>query len=201
MSELVFPSLPGLAWGMQKTPIWNTRVQRSVSGKRQAIGYMSYPNYKYTLNFAILREYLSYNDVEQLQGFFNQMKGQFDTFKFADPLDAAITAYQTIGTGDGVTKNFQLVRSYGDFVEPVQTPNVITSLRKASVAQTNPTHYTVSSTGVVQFVTAPAVGEVIDWTGTYYWRCAFTQDTLDLINSDGDGLWKSNKISFQTEKL
>lgn len=199
MSELVFPQSAGMAWGLQKTPMWASRVQKSTSGKRQAVGYMSYPLYKYTLNFAVLREYASFTELETLQGFFNQLKGQVDTFKFVDPVDAAVTTAQGIGTGDGVNKYFQLVRTYGGFVEPVFAPNVITSLRKASVAQTNPTHYSVNTTGLITFVTAPTAGQVIDWTGTYYWRCAFSSDTLDFIN-DGLDIWKTNKISFETVK-
>lgn len=200
MTELVFPQLPGLAWGMSKKPLWASRVQKSVSGKRQAIGYMSYPLYQCTLNFNVLRATLSNNELATLQGFFNKMKGQVDTFKFVDPNDAAVLTAQQIGVGDGVNKLFQLVRTYGDFVEPVHTPNVITSLRNAAAAQTNPTHYSVSSTGLITFVTAPLSGNVIDWTGTYHWRCAFTQDTIDLINQDGVDIWKTGKISFETIK-
>jgi uncharacterized protein (TIGR02217 family) len=199
MTELVFPQTAGMAWGMTKSPLWASRVQKSVSGKRQAIGYMAYPGYKYTVNFNVLREYGSFTEMEALQGFFNTMRGQVDTFRFVDPVDAAVVTAQTIGTGNGTNKLFQLVRTFGGFVEPVQTPNLITSLRKAAVAQTNPTHYSVGPTGIITFVTAPTAGQVIDWTGTYYWRCAFTQDTIDLIN-DGLDIWKTGKITFETVK-
>lgn len=200
MTELVFPQTPGMAWGLQKSPMWSSRVQKSTSGKRQAVGYMSFPLYKYTLSFNVLREYASFAELEALQGFFNQMKGQVDTFKFVDPLDAAVTTAKQIGTGNGTNKLFQLIRDYGGFTEPVQSPNVITSLRKAGVAQANPADYSVGPTGIITFVNAPAAGNVIDWTGTFYWRCAFTSDTIDLINNDGVDIWKTNKISFETVK-
>lgn len=199
MTALVFPQSSGMAWGLSKKPMWSSRVQKSVSGKRQAVGYMSYPLYKYTLNFNVLREYASFTELESLQGFFNQMKGMVDTFLFVDPVDAAVAAAQQIGTGDGTTKNFQLVRTYGGFVEPVFAPNVITSLRKATVAQTNPTHYTLGANGLIQFVTAPTAGQVIDWTGTYYWRCAFSSDEIEFIN-EGIDIWKTSKITFETVK-
>lgn len=200
MSEIVFPQLPGLAWGTTKIPTWSSRVQRSVSGERQAVSYASYPIYKYTISFNVLREYASYTDLEQLQGFFNQMKGMVDTFKFVDPADAAVVTAQAIGVGNSSAVDFQLVRSYGGFVEPVFTPNVITSLRKNAVAQANPANYTVLPNGIIRFGTAPTAGQVIDWTGTFYQRCAFTQDTLELINTDGLDIWKTGKISFETVK-
>ena len=199
MSNTLFPTLPGLAWGLTKKPKWNTRVQRSVSGKRQAIGYMSYPLYEWTLSFNVLRQHSSFTELEQLQGFFNSMRGQFDTFLFADPEDAVATT-QAFGIGDGVSKDFQLARTYGGFTEPVFAPALISDLRKAGVSQSNPGNYTLGANGLIQFGTAPAAGNVLDWTGTFRFRCAFTNDTLELINSDGVDLWKTNKISFESVK-
>jgi len=37
---LIFPSLPGLAWSVTKTPIFQTRIQRAVSGREsRALDY------------------------------------------------------------------------------------------------------------------------------------------------------------------
>lgn len=200
MSELIFPQTAGMAWGLQKTPVWSSRVQKSTSGKRQAIGYMSYPYYKYSVNFNVLRQYSTFTELADLQGFFNSLKGQVDTFKFLDPEDAAVTTLQVFGVGNGSNKFFQLARSFGGFVEPVYAPNTITSLRKGATAQTNPTNYTVDNNGLITFVTAPTNGQQVSWTGTFYWRCAFSQDTIDLINGDGVDIWKTNKINFETVK-
>jgi hypothetical protein len=67
------------------------------------------------------------------------------------------------------------------------------------VTQTLTTHYTVSN-GLITFVTAPANGAVITISGTFRYRCAFTQDTIDLINQDGVDIWKTNKIGFESIK-
>ncbi len=195
MTDTVFPSLPGLAWGTQRRPKWSSRVQRAASGKRQAIGYMSYPLYEWSIQFNVLREYSSFNELQELQGFFNTMHGQVDTFLFADPHDA-IASVQTLGTGNGVTTDFQLIRSYGGFVEPVFAPGIITDVRKAGVT----TAYTNLGNGVIRISPAPAVGQVVDWSGTFRYRCAFAQDTLDLINLDGVDIWKTNKITIESIK-
>jgi Uncharacterized conserved protein len=178
--------------------MWSSRVQKSTSGKRQSIGYMTYPLYQWTLQFNVLREYASLNELETLQGFFNTMNGQVDTFLFGDPNDAAVAAYQTIGVGNGVNKNFQLARAYGGFVEPVYAPNTYT-VRKAGAVQAEPAAFTMGANGLVQFVTAPTAGQVVDWLGSFRYRCAFTQDSIELIN-DGVDIWKSNKITFESIK-
>lgn len=201
MSELVFPQLPGMAWGLSRVPMWNTRVQRSVSGTRQAVSYMSYPLYKYTINFNILRAVSTNNELATLQGFFNKMRGQLDTFLFVDPNDASVlsTAPQSLGNGDGVKTDFQLLRTYGGFVEPVHSPNLV-QMRKNGVIAAFPSEWTHIGNGIIRFTPAPTLGHPVDWNGTFWWRCAFTQDTLELINGDGIDIWKSGKISFETVK-
>jgi uncharacterized protein (TIGR02217 family) len=196
MTDTVFPSLPGLAWGTQRRPKWASRVQRATSGKRQAIGYMSYPLYEWSIQFNVLREYSSFNELQQLQGFFNTMRGRFDTFLFADPHDA-IASVQQIGVGNGVQTDFQLARSYGGFAEPVVAPGIITNVRKAGVT----TSYIILDNGVIRISPAPTAGQVIDWTGTFRYRCAFAQDTMDLINLDGVDIWKTNKITIESVKV
>lgn len=199
MTTPTLPQLPGLAWGMKKSPVWSSRVQKSVSGKRQAISYMSYPIYRYTINFNVLRNFSSFTELSDLEGFFNSLAGQVGEFLFVDPVDAAVTSYQAIGIGDGANQYFQLVRAYGGFVAPVNGAPVITSLRKDGVAQTLTTNYVYDEYGLVTMISAPASGKVIDWTGTFKKRCAFTQDSIDLIN-DGVDIWKSGQISFETVK-
>lgn len=125
MTNQVFPTLAGLGWATIRKPIWRTKVQSSVSGKEQRIEYMSFPLYEWTVNLGVLRTFAAGNELATLQGFFNQMLGQGDTFLFTDPDDNAITS-QNIGTGDGTTLAFQLTRAYGGFTEPVQSPNTYT---------------------------------------------------------------------------
>ena len=199
MSNTVFPSLPGLAWGVSRKPKWSSRVQKSTSGKRQAMSYMSFPLYEWTLSFNVLREYSTNTDLEQIQGFFNAMKGQYDTFLYADPHDAIIPTNQLLGLGNGSNKNFQLVRSYGGVVEPIFSPAIVT-IRVNNVVQTLGTHYTITDYGVVQFVTAPGAGVTVTATGTFRFRCAFTVDSIEFINSDGLDIWKSGKITFESVK-
>ena len=52
----VFPALPGLAWSVMKTPTFQTRIQRAVSGRElRALDY-PYPLWQFTLVFDMLRD-------------------------------------------------------------------------------------------------------------------------------------------------
>ena len=56
-------------------------------------------------------------------GFFLARGGQFDDFllnesELTQSLEDSVFTGQPIGTGDGVTKNFQLVRNFGGFLKP-----------------------------------------------------------------------------------
>ena len=71
----------------------------------------------------------SLDDLYAVQSFFEARRGQLYAFRFRDPLDHASSAPgtapaptdQLIGTGDGLTDKFQLVKRYGDeVVRPIR---------------------------------------------------------------------------------
>jgi uncharacterized protein (TIGR02217 family) len=199
MSNEVYPALPGLGIKVGKAPIWKTEVQQSVSGKELRGSFMAYPNYRLSLEYEVLRETGSFTELQTLMGFFNKRRGAFDDFLFTDPDDNAATDYQ-FGTGDGSTVAFQLMKSYGGFVEPVQNVNVLTNIKKAGVTQTSPTNYSISSAGLVTFTTAPALGAALTWTGTYYWRVRFADDENDFEQFMRK-LWLLKKVELRSVKL
>jgi uncharacterized protein (TIGR02217 family) len=173
MSNAVFPSgLIGKSWGSVKTPSFKTKIQESVSGRESRAAMMAYPLWTFKVSY----EYLSPVDLSVLAGFFLARKGQADSFLFDDVNDNTVINQQ-IGIGDGSNKYFQLVRSFGGFIEPCEningSPIVVVDDALAS-------GYSVSSTGLVTFTTAPAAGLVVAWTGSYYFRCRFLQDNSEF---------------------
>lgn len=197
MSNAVFPTLPGLTFPILKTPNFATDVQRSVSGREVAAAFMAYPIWDWTLSYEILRE--TANEFQQLVGFFLARQGRFDTFLFDDPSDDTVTA-QSFGTGDGTTKTFQLVRSLGGFSEPVFDLNGAPAIYDNGVLKTAGTHYSVNSTGLVTFVTAPIAGHSLTWTGAYYWRVRFADDATEFENFMNK-LWSAGTVAFSTARL
>lgn len=198
MSDIgVFPSLPGLAWNVSKTPTFQTRVQRAVSGRElRALDY-PYPLWQFSLVYEFLRDNpaAGYDELHTLMGFVMQCQGAFGTFLFDDPTDDEVTA-QPLGTGDGTTQGFQLVRTLGGFVEPITAPNLLTSIYFDGVRQTPmPAHGLDGSTGILSFVTAPQSGTTIAADFSYYFRCRFTSDSYTFENFMSQ-LWALKKLDF-----
>ena len=197
MSSLVFPTLPGLAWSVLKTPIWKTVVQESISGMELRVSLMSYPRYRIVLTYEVLRSTNGFTELQTLISFFNQVRGSWDTFLWLDPDDNTCTG-QNFGTGDGATRIFNLSRLYGSFTEPVQDFVGTPALYANGVLQTAGTDYTVAL-GVVTFTSAPAVSASLTWTGQFYKRVRFTTDETEF-EAFMYGLWAVKKVEFITVK-
>ena len=120
----VFPSLPGLAWSVTKTPTFQTRIQRAVSGRElRALDY-PYPLWQFTLVFDLLRDNpaAGYDELQTLMCFFMLCQGAFRTFLFRDPSDDQVTGQQ-IGVGNASTTVFQLQRAMGSTLPGGAFPN------------------------------------------------------------------------------
>lgn len=196
MSNLIFPALPGLTCNVVRTPQWNTVIKRSAS-QREFRGQMAtLPRWKYQLTYDVLRSGGNYSELQQLVGLFNRCGGSFDTFLYSDPDDSSVTD-QVIGVGDGIATKFQLVRTYGGFVEPVFDLNGTQTIKLGGIPLGS--GYSIDSKGMVTFSGAPANGVVVTWSGAYYWRCRFEQDSLDFSQFMRQ-LWEAKKVSFITCK-
>lgn len=197
MSNEVFPELPGLKWGVRRAPVFNTTVKRAVGGREYRALNQLYPTYRYKLSYEFLRDWRqSVDELRTLVGFFNARHGSYDSFLFDDPDDNA-TENDSFGVGTGTTTAFQLFRSFGGFSEPVYDLKAAPLIYKDGVKLTATTHYTVSSSGLVTFVTAPAAGAVLKWTGAYYWRCCFDKDEADFDKFLQD-LWELKTLEFHS---
>lgn len=193
MSAAVFPVLPGLGWNLGKAPQWSTRIQKAVSGKELRAALMSYPVYKFSLTYEVLRAETAYAELQSLIGFFNARQGAFDSFLYDDAADNTAAA-QTFGAGNGGSTAFQLIRTLGGNTEPVMNLNGNPSIYVAGVLKTLTTDYTLSN-GMVTFVAAPANGAALTWSGSYYYRCRFLQDAADFENFLYQ-LWKLQKLEL-----
>lgn len=196
MSNAVFPVLAGLDWNVIKTPVWKTRIQEAVSGKELRAALMSYPLWKFSLSYTVLRANAANAELQTLMGFFNARQGMFDSFLYTDPTDNSV-ANQSFGTGDGSTTAFQLLRSLGGFTEPIQNVNGTPTIY---INGTPTAAFTLGSTGVVTFTTAPAPAAALTWSGNFYYRCRFLQDSSEFDNFMRD-LWALKKLTFQSVKL
>jgi len=198
---MILPSLAGLGFEVTRSPQWDTVVQQSLSGKETRISRTAYPRWKWELQYNVLRSNASYGELQALTGFFNALQGQYNTFLYQDADDNSVTG-QVIAIGDGVTTNFQLLREFGYFVEPVLAPNVVSNVYLNGVRQTS--GYTVanwgsSNAGVVTFATPPASGVVISADFSYYFPVRMTSDsvTFSMFLSQ---YYKVKNFSFMSVK-
>lgn len=199
MGNAIFPTFPGLKWGRKKTAVWSTGTQKSASGREFRTAYYTYPQWRFSLSFEVLRTKASVNELEKLAGFFNARKGSFESFLYEDPTDNAVTDQPIGNTVQGVTR-YQLVRSMGGFVEPVLAVKERPAVKVGGVALTYGRDYSVTDKGVLVFNTPQTPGRPITWTGGFYFRVRFTSDTVDFENVLG-GLWAAKKIEFTSVKL
>lgn len=199
MSNAVFPTFPGLKWGRKRTAVWSTNIQKSASGREIRSAYYTYPQWKFSLSFEVLRTKASINELEKLAGFFNERRGSFDSFLYEDPTDNKVTDQLIGNVVQGVTR-YQLVRNYGGFTEPVLAVKGVPGVKVGGVALTHGRDFAIDNNGVLVLNTPQTPGRPITWTGGFYFRVRFTSDTVDFENFIGH-LWSAKKIEFTSLKL
>ena len=199
MSNAVFPTFPGLKWGRKKTAVWSTNIQKSASGREIRSAYYTYPQWKFSLSFEVLRTKASINELEKLAGFFNERRGSFDSFLYEDPTDNKVTDQLIGNVVQGVTR-YQLVCNYGGFTEPVLAVKGVPTVKVGGVALTHGRDFSIDNNGVLVLNTPQTPGRPITWTGGFYFRVRFTSDTVDFENFIGH-LWNAKKIEFTSLKL
>jgi uncharacterized protein (TIGR02217 family) len=169
MSNILFPKIRGLAWTIVKTPTFSTEIQESLAGREVRIQNFQNPIWEYTLTYEYLLNDPKFRDeneqtpLETLVGFFLARGGQFDDFLLNESdltgrLEDSVYSGQPIGTGDGATKSFQIVRNIGGFLEAVQNPmNQTATVYLNGIAKVQGTDYTIAN-GIVTFTNAPGAG-------------------------------------------
>lgn len=191
MSDAVFPTLPGLSWSVFKEPRFNSKVQVAADMSELRLQLASTPVYKVRLTYDVLRDTALHDELRTIGGFFMARGGKYDSWLFTDPYDCNVSQ-QVFGYGDGTTANFSLIRSFGEFNERVANVNAISEVR---VANTPTSNYTVSAAGVVTFNSPPANTSAVSWSGSYYFRCRFLQDSQEFENFMRQ-LWAAQSVEF-----
>jgi uncharacterized protein (TIGR02217 family) len=204
--------MPILAYPLVRSPIWKTRRQENISGKEVRIADWSYPRYKWELTFAGLRQgtndQATYAEMSQLMGFFDTLKGGWDSFLYKDTDDYSVTN-QAIAIGDGASTVFSMVRTFGGAICPVLAPDLVNSYSvyvdgalKTPVTDYNIYPWGTSNTngpGALVFTSAPAYGKAITATFQYYFPCRFDDDQIDF-SKFLSWVYELKKLSFTSIK-
>jgi hypothetical protein len=86
-------NLPGLDIKVEREPVYATTVHQSNSGKEVRVSWQTAPRVRYTLTFSFLftetdapAPNQAYTQTEIIQKFFDDHRGQWDSFLFDDPM-------------------------------------------------------------------------------------------------------------------
>ena len=195
----VFPYTVGQTFLQRKTPIWNSDVKIAVSGRERRRAMWSFPIWRFSVSYDVLRDAPNRLDLQRLYAFFNAMQGQAGEFLFWDRSDYSATD-QFFALGDGTATTFQVTRTMTvggiSYTEPVHAFNGNPTI---TVDGTEATLVSVSG-GYVQLSAAPAAGARLNWTGRFFYRCRFEIDELD-ISQLMTGLWEGRGVDFRSIKL
>lgn len=157
------------------SPRWNTKIVTVDSGDEQVSERWANPLYRFTLPRAV-REHATFAAVRD---HWLALRGPACTFPFRDPLDfasaeldfpnqtpALASTNQQIGTGDGVTTSFQLVKNYTvgsqTYSRNIYLPVISSVLIAIDGLDPYPIGWDVTRDGgVVTFDTAPSPSAII----------------------------------------
>lgn len=205
MSDVLFPELPGLDWDLTKTPMFNTKIMQSVNGRELRASYQAVPKYQISMSFAFLRESKGRKELQQLEGFFLERRGSFDSFLFKMPED---NEFQCTFIGDGVQTSFQLYKQINTTQIPLQHTQaeqsedpLMWSENASKPMWSDPDNqmwllqFGITTNGLLQMPIPLAAGESITITGTYYYRCRFADDEQQYTNFMSK-LWKAGKVEM-----
>src|SRR5579871_6282717 len=154
------PALAGLSWSRHKKPQFSTRVASHASGREVRVALMEYPLYEFEAVYnglssaaspAAAQTGLGAASLQTLMGFFLQLQGQFGTFLYVDADDNTV-AGQVFATGDGSTRSFTIMRSFGGFLEPV---GWVTTLSNVYLNGVRTSGYSLTTPNTLVFTTAP----------------------------------------------
>ena len=172
---------PPIGFQTSGGPVWKTEITQLASGAEIRNAKWASPLRKWQVSGVPLTA----KDGEVLTRFFNARSGAHQAFRFQDPFgwktaETVTPLDQYIGTGDGDTTVFQLIRDDGTATGRLVTRPVAASLRVA-VDGTETMAFTVDeTTGEVTFETAPASGAVISAGFEFDVLARFETDTLEL---------------------
>lgn len=172
--EVQFPT--DISYGSAGGPEYATDVVASASGYEQRNINWSEARARYNVAHGVKTK----AQLDTLIAFFRARKGRAIGFRFKDWTDYQAT--ETLGTGDGVRTQFQLIKTYSSGAvsetRTIRKPVAGTvQVFKNAVLQASGVSVD-TTTGMVTFASAPAVGQVISASFQFDVPVRFDTDKL-----------------------
>lgn len=119
-------------------------------------------------------------DIAALLAFYRARMGPARGFRLRDPFDSQAVD-EAIGTGDGLTRRFALVRRYGGARRRITRP--VAGSVAVTVAGVASTAFSLEHGGVVVLDVAPAAGAVVRASFTFDVPVRFAEDRLSVTRA------------------
>ena len=214
--SVIFPTLLGISYPVRKRTNFNNIVQQATSGIEVRIANWTYGLYEWTLPFDWLSSVAAQNDFQTLESFYEQVYASWAMFLYDDPTDDFTTAASALksvngtltpGIGDGTTTTFQAARQnpngYGG-TGLVTVPIYNLKASPTPLVYLNGTlqvsGYTIGSSGLITFGSAPAGGVVVTATFGYYWPVRFLEMNTEWENLAYQ-LWNTKQLSLRQVRV
>ena len=196
-SYATFPTLATLGWSTHISPRFGTDVVALVSGRSTRRSRYAAALYDFELTYELLRSAAAYEELQAIAGFFGQMQGRQSLFWLAPP-GLANAVGEPLGTGDGSTATFPLLRNFGGYSEPAQGTSGVTAVYQNGVP-IGPAAWSLSSgyLPAVAFKAPPDVGVEVSADFGLTWLCRFSDDVEDFEEFMAM-LWTFRTVKMQT---
>lgn len=180
--------------GSEFGPEFKNVIQEAISGNEQR--FAQWGRCRGTGNVAWGLKYSSdpEGDFKAIISMWRAHYGSLRPFRFKDWSDY-IAADEVFGTGDGTETEFQLTMTYDPSLKLLGVPGSLFYVRPITLLASTPvikknnvvtTAYTISSSGLVTFTSAPANGNQLTWSGEFDVPVRFDTDQLPVIMNEGD---------------
>lgn len=195
---------PEVESGMRGSPTYRNFLQESVSGKEKRVRGWAQCRGEWDISYPIL-------DTTEATGAFRAVLAMVRAhedlypFPFKDWADYQLTD-EEIGTGDASDTTFQIIKTYDPsqillgtpgsrvFVRDIYLPRSGLVVKVDGVTQTLTTDYTIGSTGIITFTSAPPNGDAITVTGEFDVPVRFNGPPDIVINESNLGVIQSLPI-------
>lgn len=166
------------------TPTYSTNVVTSASGFETRNVNWSQARLRFDAGPGVRGD----PELETLLAFYRARRGPAVAFRFRDPYDNSSNGMtgdptatdQVIGTGDGVTDSFALMKTYGSGEQRRITRPVAGSVRVAEDGVELTTGWVMADKGVIAFAQAPAAGAAITAGFLFDTPVRFGEDRLEV---------------------
>jgi uncharacterized protein (TIGR02217 family) len=168
-------------------PSFSTNIVTSASGRESRNVNWAQARLRFDAGPGVRGE----SELQTLLAFFRARRGPAVGFRFRDPYDNSSNAMtgvpspedQALGTGDGVTDRFPLVKRYGEGEQRRITRPLSGSVRVAVNGVELTTGWTLEDKGVVQFDEAPAADAEVTAGFLFDVPVRFAEDRIEVNRS------------------